>query len=214
MTKLARTIIIVLASILFLVLAALITIPFMTTGEMLNVKLTYDPIDATDYGVTAKDVTLETDDGLKLAAYFVEAESPKGAVVLVSGMHNPPVRNFYSFAKMFQDNGFSTLLVEMRSHGDSEGFGVSMGMKEWLDVKAGADYIDALDDYKDLPIIAYGTSMGAGTVIIAGAEVDAIDGVICASAFTKWSDLVAANLRDMGLPEWYLALHKQFFDLK
>ncbi len=213
MMKKKSALLYILLMIAVLILGTLAVVPFLTTGGMLDLRLDYEDIDAADYGVTAENVTLTTDDGLRLAAYFVEAESPEGAVVLVSGMHNPPVRDFLGFAKMFQDNGFSTLLVEMRSHGDSEGFGISMGMNEWMDVKAGAEYIEALNEYKDLPIIAYGTSMGAGTVIITGAKVEAIDAVISASAFTRWSDLVAANLREMGAPEWYITIQKPFFDL-
>ncbi|MEX1308563.1 MAG: alpha/beta hydrolase, partial [Eubacteriales bacterium] len=205
--------VIILIVLLVLGLAALMIIPFQVTGGILNAKLSYDAIDAADYGLEATDVSLVTDDGLTLAAYLVEAETPKGAIVLISGLDNPPVRDFYSYAKMFQDAGFSTLLVEMRSHGDSEGFGISMGMNEWLDVKAGAEYLEGLEDYKDLPIIAYGTSMGAGTVIIAGAQVDAIDAVISASAFTNWGDLASFNMLAMGLSEGYVAIQKPFMDL-
>lgn len=208
-----KKIIIILAMLFVLGLGTLIAVPYLTTGGMLNLRLEYEAIDAADYGLTAEDVTLVTDDGLTLAAYFVEAESPKGTVVLVSGMHNPPVRTFYGYAKMFRDNGFSTLLVEMRSHGDSEGVGISMGMNEWLDVKAGTEYIKALEAYSDLPIIAYGTSMGAGTVIIAGANVSEIDAVISASAFTRWSDLAARIMLDRGVPGWYVAIQKPFLDL-
>ena len=208
-----KKVIIILVILLVLGLGVLIAVPYLTTGGMLNLRLDYEEIDAAEYGLEADEITLTTDDGLKLAAYLVEAESPKGVVVLVSGMHNPPVRSFYGYAKMFQDNGFSTLLVEMRSHGKSEGVGISMGMNEWLDVKVGAEYIDSLEAYEDLPIIAYGTSMGAGTVIIAGANVPEIDAVISASAFTKWSDLVANSMIDMGVPKWYIAIQKPFFDL-
>ena len=208
-----KRVIIILIILFALGFSTLVAVPYITTSSMLNVRGDYAEIDAADYGLTAEEVTLMTDDGLTLAAYLVEAESPKGVVVLVSGMHNPPVRTFYGYAKMFQDNGFSTLLVEMRSHGDSEGVGISMGMNEWLDVKAGAEYIDALEEYENLPIIAYGTSMGAGTVIIAGANVPEIDAVICASAFTKWSDLVANSMASMGVPKFYVAIQKPFFDL-
>lgn len=195
-------------------LCVLIALPFVTLGKMLNIRCEYEYIDPASYGIVAQEITLKTDDDLSIATYLVEAVSPIGAVVLVSGIHNPPVRSFYSYAKMFQDIGYSTLLVEMRSHGDSDGNKISAGYDEWLDIKTGVNYIESQDAYSDLPIIAFGTSMGASTAIIATAQVKGIDGVISASAYSKWSDVAYYSMvEQMDVPISYAIVQKPFFDL-
>lgn len=214
MKKIAKFAFIILAAFTVVLLCVLVAVPFLTTNSMLDIRLEYEYIDPANHGIESEQIALQTDDNLSIASYFVQADNPQGTVVLVSGIHNPPVCSFYSYAKMFQDIGFSTLLIEMRSHGQSEGFGISAGYNEWLDVKAGVDFILSLAEYKNLPIVAYGTSMGASTVLIAAAQVEGIDGVISASAYSKWSDVAYYTMREqMGAPAGYSLLQKPFFDL-
>ena len=44
-----------------------------------------------------------------------------GVSSFLSGIHNPSVTAFFGHAKMMADNGYFSLLIEMRSHGRSEG---------------------------------------------------------------------------------------------
>ena len=170
----------------------------------------YDPA---QFGVEAERITLTTDDALNLAAWRTQAAKPRGTVILLSGIQNPSVTAFFGYAKMLADNGWDSLLVEMRARSQSEGDEIGFGMTEWRDVKAGVDYLAADARAQNLPIVAMGTSMGAGTVLIAAGELPRIDAVITASAFSSWSDLFVDNMSMFGAPKLLGIMDMPFLNL-
>ncbi len=176
--------------------------PAFVFGPMFEGPIAYEPLNSADYGVVSQITMLRSEDGYDIATYLVEAKKPKGVLVLLSGIHSPPVQAFYGYSRMFQVWGYSTLLVEMRSHGESSGEFISLGMKEWMDVKAGVDYLDSLPAYASLPIVALGTSMGGATALIAAGELSRIDGVISIAAYSSPVEMfVDAGVLWYGLPE-------------
>jgi len=76
-------------------------------------------------------------------------------------------------------------------------------MTEWLDVKAGVDFLAADTRGGDLPIVAMGTSAGGATVMIAGGELPRIDGVIAISAYADFLGLYIDNTAMFGLPRFF-----------
>mgnify|MGYP000913819402 CR=1 FL=1 len=199
-----KIIFIILAILIVLSLALLILIPFVIMPSFLGQRYEQKQYDSLDYGIPSERVALTTDDGLTLAAWRTRAtrsSQPKGTVIILSGIQNPSVTAFFGYAKMLADNGWDSLLIEMRARSQSEGEEIGLGMTEWRDVKAGVDFLSADEAVKDLPIVAMGTSMGGGTVIIAAGEVPEIDGVVAISAFSFWSDLFVDNMTAMGLPQ-------------
>jgi predicted alpha/beta hydrolase len=125
-----------------LIVAGLVALPFFEMHGLVdlhvNFKKTYA---AEDYGLAAEKLSLTTGDGLKLAAYRVDAENPRAVVIFVSGIHSPSVTAFFGHAAMLRKEGFSSLLVEMRAHGESEGDRICLGTKEVLDVQAAVQYL-------------------------------------------------------------------------
>jgi uncharacterized protein len=199
--KRRKVIIIISIILVFLLLAALILIPFGVMPMFLGQRYEQKQHDASEYGIESERITLVTDDGLKLAAWRTHAGQAKGTVILLSGIQNPSVTAFFGYARMFAENGWDSLLIEMRARSQSEGEEIGFGMTEWRDVKAGVDFLSADASAKELPIIAMGTSMGAGTVIIAAGELPRIDAVISASAFSSWPDLFVDNMSMTGIPQ-------------
>jgi fermentation-respiration switch protein FrsA (DUF1100 family) len=200
-SKRKKALIILSIILVFLLLAALILIPFGVMPMFLGQRYEQKQHAATEYGIESERITLKTDDGLKLAAWRTHAAQAKGTVILLSGIQNPSVTAFFGYAKMFADNGWDSLLIEMRARSQSEGEEIGFGMTEWRDVKAGVDFLSADASAKELPVVAMGTSMGAGTVIIAAGEVPRIDAVISASAFSSWPDLFVDNMAMTGIPK-------------
>lgn len=207
----------ILLGILLVIIAGIVFMLFLIPSAMIN-EMASRHMEVTicnpsDYNVSAKRLTLETNDQLKLAAWHVRAnEESKGTIILLSGIQKPSVTEFFGYSKMFADNGYDSLLIEMRAHGDSDGNLVCLGMKEWLDVKAGVDFILADNKLKDLPIIAFGTSMGGGAALIAAGEIPEIDGVISCSAFSSWTDVFIDNMKLFGVPDAFTALDKPFIN--
>lgn len=201
--------ILILLLILFII-TAFAMIPVQVIGQMTNIHSEVNVYDSDMFGVESSKIELKTEDNLKLAAWQVEANNPKGTIIFISGIHNPSVTYFFPHAQMMQDNGYSSLLIELRAHGDSEGNKIGLGMYEYLDVKAGVEYLKTIDKYKDLPIIVFGVSMGGSTVINSIGEIDDIDGVISLSAYSNWADVFCDNMIQLGVPEFIANIEKPF----
>jgi len=192
-----------------LILAGLAAIPFVMMGSYVDLHVDFQKVySASDYGLTSEPLTLTTEDGLKLAAYRVDAENPRAAVVFVSGIHNPSVTAFFGHAAMLNKEGFSSVLVEMRAHGESEGDRICLGTKEYLDVQAAVRTIKNTNP--DLPVVVFGLSMGAGTAVNAVGETPEIDALVTLSAFSNWPDVFAYNMERMGIPKAFCEMEKPF----
>ncbi|MDD2992811.1 MAG: alpha/beta hydrolase [Pygmaiobacter sp.] len=211
--KRKKVLAIVAAVLVALLLILLAGIPFAVMPTFLGQRFEQQQYDPAQFGVQAQRITLTTDDALHLAAWRTQAATPRGTVVILSGIQNPSVTAFFGYAKMLADNGWDALLVEMRARSQSEGDEIGFGMTEWRDVKAGVDYLAADARAQNLPIVTMGTSMGAGTVLIAAGEVPRIDAVITASAFSSWSDLFVDNMSMFGAPKLLGMMDMPFLNL-
>lgn len=209
MRKRLKTPVILLSALIALIVAGLTYIPYMQMDGYVRRHVDFGRIyEASEFGIEAERLTLVTDDGLSLAAWRVDAEKPRAAVIFTSGIHNPSVTAFFGHAAMLQKEGFSSVLVEMRAHGESEGDLICLGTKEYLDVGAAAGYVQSIDP--ELPIVAYGLSMGAGAAINAIGEIPEIDALVALSAFSTWPDVFADNMKLMGIPRFVCDLEVPF----
>lgn len=211
--KTKKSLLIMAIVLVSLFLITLIAIPFVIMPMFLGQRLEQEQFASTDYGISSERITLNTDDSLLIAAWRTKSGEPKGTVIILSGIENPSVTAFFGYAKMLSDNGWDSLLIEMRARSQSEGDEIGLGMTEWLDVKAGVDFLSADEEIQDLPIVALGTSMGGGVVIIAAGEVPEIDAVISISAFSSWSDMFVEYMAMAGVPKAISVLDKPFVDM-
>jgi hypothetical protein len=212
-TKVKKTIIIIFIVLVVLFVALLAVIPFMVMPMLLGQRYEQEQYNSLDYGIPSEHITLTTDDSLDIAAWRTRADDTKGTVIILSGIQNPSVTAFFGYAKMLADNGWDSLLIEMRARSKSEGDEIGFGMTEWLDVKAGVDFLSNDAGVKDLPIVTMGTSMGGGTVIIAAGELPEVDAVISISAFSSCSDLFVDNMTMFGMPKAIGVLDVPFINM-
>nr|WP_180486507.1 alpha/beta hydrolase [Treponema socranskii] len=105
-------------------------------------------------------------DGIKLAALYVSAENAKGTVVCMHGYHGSPMSDFSLAVQFFHERGWNVLLPHERAHGESGGNYLTFGIKERFDCRDWAAAVDKKNGGA-LPIILYGVSMGASTVLMA-----------------------------------------------
>jgi uncharacterized protein len=66
---------------------------------------------------------------------------------------------------MLLDEGYASILLEMRVHGESEGEVIALGYEEYLDVQAVVDYIKRNHSYSGVPIVVYGLAMGGAAAV-------------------------------------------------
>lgn len=209
--KLKRVILILFSIFILLSVAVFSAIPPLITGDMVNSHIDFkETYSAEQFGIKSENMRLTTSDGLKIAAYEVFNPSPKAVVIFLSGIQNPSVTAFYGHAAMLQKNGYASILCEMRAHGESEGEVISLGYKEYLDVKAVVEYIKSNDKYRNVPIVVYGLSMGGATAINAVGEIPEIDGLVSMSAFSSWEDAFCDNMANMGMPKLISDIEKPF----
>ena len=154
--------------------------------SLLDCRCTGEPYEASDYGVESAEVKLTSADGIKLTAYEVRVERPKGVVICLGGIHSPTVTKWYGHSRLFADNGYSSLLLDLRSHGASEGKGIYAGTREWMDVDAAVEYIASQQYYQGVPIVVMGLSMGAATAVVSVGKNSQIDALISLSSYSEW----------------------------
>ena len=157
---------------------------------------------AKDFDLSSNDMTLLTSDGVEIFVSEVEAESPRGAVIFLSGVELPSVTHFYPQAGWLKENGYSSFLVETRGHGKSGG-SVSLGYMEPLDVSAVTDYIRSRDEYADAPITLIGFSMGGAAALAAFGGNAVVESVRAMSAYASFEDMTYYNMKKYGAPEFW-----------
>lgn len=114
----------------------------------------------------AKDVLVESDDGLSLHAYELNTKSDTYAIV-VHGYRSEAL-GMATYVKHFYDLGINVIAPDLRGHGKSEGDYVGMGWPDRLDILNWIQVI--LKENKDAKIVLMGVSMGAATVMMASGE--------------------------------------------
>jgi uncharacterized protein len=192
-------------------LGVLAAIPPLITNPIVDMRVTFDRVwVADDYAMASERVTLTTSDGIDVVAHLVPVEAPKAVVVFLSGTHNPSVTAFFGHAAMLREQGYASLLVEMRAHGESGGTRIALGFEEPRDVQAAVAYLRARPDYREVPIVAYGLSLGGATAINAAGLTPDIAAVVSLSAFSSWDGVFVDN---MGAPEPLATLQRAFVRL-
>jgi uncharacterized protein len=129
-----------------------------------------------------KNIELNTEDGVKLAAWYTPSQN--GNVILVAHGHGS-VRT-EDIHVLFAEHGYGVLAWDFRAHGDSEGDFTSLGYYEVEDVKAALDYALAQPDVKHVG--GWGGSMGAVTMIRAAAKYPQIEVIVADSPFATLTD--------------------------
>ena len=143
-----------------------------------------------------------TSDGVKIASWYFPVTNPKAFVVVVHGYQLPNGTKtlMLGYAKLLRDAGYSSLLIDLRSNGESPGNKISLGIEEWKDVVAAYDYLYALPEAKGKKIGYLGVSMGASTSIIAKGESGKGDFIIAYVPYASYNDLLDFKLKLESLP--------------
>lgn len=168
-------------------------------------EITDAGFDTAPYGMPDyQDVRFRSRDGVDLAAWWVPADRPDAAAVIVvhgrgSCRHDPVA---LLPAGMLHRNGFGVLLVDLRDMGDSEVVDgrYSGGTQEYMDVLGAWDWLRA----RGLPadrIGLLGESNGAATVVIAAGEEPAVAATWEDSGYAETSTAIREQVRNEGFPE-------------
>jgi uncharacterized protein len=142
-------------------------------------------------------VAFTVDDGVKISGWLIRTDSSKKAAILFHG-HGSQKGSLLDQAAYLRRLGYSTLLLDFRAHGESDGTTCTVGFNETEEVTAAFQLMKEKGFEK---IVLFGSSMGAAAVIKAVHENNlAVDKLILEMPFGSLPDAVQGRMRIMGLP--------------
>jgi len=164
----------------------------------------------------AREVSITSFDGLKLAGTWLETENPKGTIILAHGYRSCKLVEFSMVLDFYQSYGLNILLPDQRAHGKSEGRIITFGVKECQDMKKWIEWIN--ENQNDRPIILSGLSMGASTVLFLADEAlpANVKGIIGDCGFTSPWEIISCVFRNVthlpaGPSLWVAELFARIF---
>ena len=141
---------------------------------------------------------------MTLPGDFFPAKKPtKRIAILFHGYTSCGMNDCSNMAEYFMENGYSSLIVDHRSHGKSEGRYIGFGILDRYDCLKWIEYVEERFG-GDCEIVLYGVSMGAATVLMASGLDNFpknVRAIISDCAFTSPYDVFKHILiRDYHLP--------------
>ena len=147
-------------------------------------------------------VFLTSHDGLRLAGHYYPGRDGAPLDIGFHGYRGTAIRDFCGGTEISFAAGHHVLLVDQRAHGASEGDTITFGVEERRDCLDWVRYACARFG-ADRPILLYGVSMGAATVLMAaGLELPAnVRGIIADSPYSTPEAIIRKVCRDLHLPD-------------
>lgn len=143
-------------------------------------------------------------DNIRLEAWYIPSAESNATILLFHGYAGSK-DGLLDEAHIFHNMGYDTLLVDLRGSGGSAGIQTTVGVREGDDVAASVQFMHAMRP--DQPIILYGRSMGAASILRALATTNIQPSAIVIEAvFAEMLTTVKNRFRSMGVPSFPAAL--------
>lgn len=115
-----------------------------------------------------KDIYINAEDGTSLHGYKINNVDGNGNYVIACHGYSGRADDMGRYAQHFYNMGYSVILPDARSHGQSEGNVKYMGWFERLDLLLWIN--EVIKENPEADIVLFGVSMGASTVLMASGE--------------------------------------------
>lgn len=155
------------------------------------------------YNLGFEDVVFHSIDGNPLKGWFIKAENPLGTIIVCHGYSGNKDTEL-KFAPFLNKAGYNTLFFDFRGHGESGGDYTSLGYYEVQDLLGAIEYLKKREDVDPTKIALIGTSMGAGTSLLAAAKSKDIKALIEDSGFATIREGVSCGLKTFGIPNFLI----------
>ena len=144
-----------------------------------------------------EDVSILSEDGLKLTGKLFSSENPKRIIVCAHGYRGNCIEDFAAIAGWLHENGCDLLLIDQRGTGNSEGKYITFGAKEKKDIVKWCEYLDQRNQ-KCLPVYLYGISMGCTSVLLASDQglSSSVKGIIADCGYSSIREIFEARTRE------------------
>ena len=140
---------------------------------------------------------LTTSDGIKISSWYIPVRNSKAIIILIHGYRqiNEDKSRLLTHATYLNKAGYSTMLIDLRSFGESEGNKIFLGTREWREAEAAYDYAKSLPENKGKKIGFYGKSMGGVISVIAKAITGKGDFIIAITPYASFKSLFNSQLQ-------------------
>lgn len=156
--------------------------------------------------------TIETQDALKLHAWYLPADQPTSKTVIVANGYHSIRDRFAAYGWMFHELGYNVLIPAYRASAEAEGKYLGFG---WLDRDDYKRWMNKIIEKESTAEIAmFGISMGAASAMMVSGEQLPIQ-VKCFIADcgydTLWNEIVFKAKHDFHLPAFPLVYLLSFW---
>jgi len=142
-----------------------------------------------DFGITAEEVFLTTEDGVRIHAFDLPSPGASRALLFLHGNAGNASHRLPN-AAMLQRLGIHVLLLDYRGYGRSEGRPEEAGL--YADGRAGLAYLTQKRGFPEQRIVLFGRSLG-GAVAVDLAQDRELAGLILESTFSSLADAASAG---------------------
>lgn len=168
----------------------------------------YEPVEQTLFRVISimerypyEDVGIASHDGISLRGRYYHYADGAPLLILCHGYRSSGLRDGCGGHALSRKMGFNALMIHQRGHGESGGRTITFGIRERFDV---LEWVRWANDRfgSDTPIMLYGLSMGAATVLM-GNDPGYPGNVVCLMAdspFAAPADIILKVCRDLHYP--------------
>ena len=150
-----------------------------------------------DFGLAFERASFAAPDGTELRGWWVPAERPRAAVILLHGFGSDRTE-LLPHAPYLHEAGFELLLFDLRACGESGGELSTLGWLEQDDLRAAIDLVEARTDGR--PIFVMGHSLGSATAILEGATDLRLRAFVVEAPFTSIEDIVDRSFSHFSHP--------------
>lgn len=159
-------------------------------------KKEYDELDK-------EEIHISSYDHLQLYGTYIERYPRSNRIAIL--IHGYTAASPWSsqFASMFMKQGFNILLIDQRSHGQSQGKYTTFGYKEKYDIQAWVDWIVSRKG-EDCIIALHGQSLGGGTVLeYAAIHRPQVRFIVADCPYSDLTELIRYQVSKLNfLPPW------------
>lgn len=158
------------------------------------------PADPAALGLAFEEVAFRARDGLLLRGWFLPAPGvpAQGPAVIFCHGHSGSMDPDLRYVPALHEAGCHVLMFDFRGHGRSEGQWVGMGYLERWDLLGAVDFLWERGIRR---IGVLGFSMGGAVAVLTAAECPRILAVAADGAFARLLTVLAAGMRQSGLPD-------------
>jgi len=143
------------------------------------------PYNPADIGLAFEKVVFETEDGLKLSAWFIPAEKAELTVLFCHG-NGGNMTHRLDTINILNELGLNCFIFDYRGYGSSQGKPSERGT--YLDAEAAYKWLTEKKKIPSQNIILFGRSLGGSIAAYLATKVEA-KGLIVESSFTSYVDM-------------------------